>query len=661
MQTADAQADFLALPVPVLGVGITGHRSKHPVFAANSDAIATTLARLFAQLGNTAATAAAAGGAEAAPLIRLHSLLAYGADLMAVQAAQRLSWSVVAPLPFGCDLNLAINAQPTTVDDMEQLLAGHSAEDAATEARAAEIREAARAVAVFALAEQDAAVTARFRAQLTSPADEVAALSFAALCSDRAAMAARVMIEQSDLVVGIWDGETRGAYGGTRHSIEAALAMGVPVVWIDARQPDRWRILQASEELANLAVPGDTADNDTILAGLVEQALCPRGGGWSHGPRRERWRDQSHRLLHAYRRVELLFGEPGQRPLRSLSQRYEHPDAVAAGSGKAMLTAAALLGGDPAMPGRIAQHVMRPFAWADGISTWLADAYRGSMVASFFLSAFAIIGGMAYLPFASIEHKWGFAAFELLLLVMIIGIFVTGKRRRWHERWFDTRRVAEYFRHAPVLLLLGAARPAGRWPQGTTGNWPETYVRHALRAIGLPVMSVEPGYLRRALQFVRDHHVTPQQSYHQGKAAKLRRAQHNLDRLSERLFVLAVISVAVYLAIEMGAALDLLAQDLPKKTAKAFTFLGVLLPTLGGAFAGVHYFGDFERFAAISDVAAQKLAAVTARIDLLLAADDAEISYVRAAEIAHAVDDVVVGEIEGWQAVFSGKHITVPV
>lgn len=661
MQQADTATDFLVPPVPVLGIGITGHRSKHPVFAANRDAIAATLSRLFGLLGEMAATAAMAGGASTTPLIRLHSLLAYGADLMAVQAAQASGWPVVAPLPFGCALNLAINAQPGHVEDMERLLAGDAADDAATEARANEIRDAARAVAVFALAEQDAAVTERYRSHLSAPADEAAALSFAALCSDRAAMAARVMIEQSDLVVGIWDGETRGAYGGTRHTIEAALAQGVPVLWIDARQPDVWRVLQASEELANLGPRAEPSDDTATLATLVRQALCPHGDGWTGAPLREKWRSRSNRLLHAYRRIELLFGQPGQRPLRSLMQRYEHPDMIATGSGAVMLAAADLPSGDPAMPAQISRHILRPFAWADGISTWLADAYRGSMVASFFLSAFAIIGGMAYLPFASIEHKWGFAAFELVLLAAIVVIFITGKRRRWHERWFDTRRVTEYFRQAPVLLLLGAARTSGRWPRGAGGNWPETYVRHALRGIGLPNMTVAPGYLRRALMFVRDQHVAPQRTYHQDKASRLRRAQHNLDRLSETLFVFAVISVALYLAIEAGAAMDLLPSGWPKQSAKAFTFFGVLFPTLGGAFAGVHYFGDFERFAAISDITAEKLGAVMARIEILLAADDAEISYARTSDIAHAIDDIVVDEIEGWQAVFSGKHITVPV
>ena len=92
-----------------------------------------------------------------------------------------------------------------------------------------------------------------------------------------------------------------------------------------------------------------------------------------------------------------------------------------------------------------------------------------------------------------------------------------------------------------------------------------------------------------------------------------------------------------------------------------FTYLGVLLPTFGGAIAGIRYFGDFERFSAISSVTAEKLDAIDVRARLLLAAPDAELDYGRVADLAHAMDDVVVSEIESWQAVFGGKNVTVPV
>jgi hypothetical protein len=120
-------------------------------------------------------------------------------------------------------------------------------------------------------------------------------------------------------------------------------------------------------------------------------------------------------------------------------------------------------------------------------------------------------------------------------------------------------------------------------------------------------------------------------------------------------------SVAIYLAIVAGAAAGWLPAAWPHDTAKVFTFFGVLFPTLGGAFAGVHYFGDFERFAAISEITAEKLGDVSTRIGILLNACDSELTYARVAALAHAIDDIVIDEIENWQAVFGGKHITVPV
>lgn len=657
----DAGNSGLIAPKVSLDIGITGHRSRHPVFSANSAAIARSLTELIAFLDQTAVKVAQSSD-EARPLVRLHSLLAYGADLMAVKTATARGWPVIAPLPFGRALNLAVNAQPTSLDDMRALLNGQDPVDPMTSERAAEIRSTEYEVSVFELAEQDDVVEALFATHLADTGDGAAEQAFFALCSDRAAMAARVMIEQSDIVIGIWDGVTHGSIGGTRHTIEAALEQGVPVIWIDARNPQGWHLLQAKEQLAALAGRASAARDEAGISALIHVALCPSGDGWKGVSRHEKWRDKSNPLLHAYRRIEVMFGEPRNRPLRNLTQHYEKPDTIAAGSGAEMLAAAATLDGiDPAMPARIADEVMRPFAWADGVSTWLSDAYRGSMVASFFLSAFAIVGGIAYLPFASIEQKWWFAAFEFVLLFTIIGIFFTGKRKRWHERWFEIRRVAEYFRHAPILLLLGAARPIGRWPRGSGGNWPEWYARHALRNIGLPQIRITSTFLKGALALMCDHHVCPQRDYHRAKAARLKRAQHNLDRLSEILFLFAVISVAVYLLIEIGALTGWLPAGLPHSVAKLFTFLGVLFPTMGGAFAGVHYFGDFERFAAISEITAEKLDDIATRIGFLRSAPDNEITYARVSGLAHAIDDIVVDEIENWQSVFAGKRITVPV
>src|SRR5690606_30437131 len=102
------------------------------------------------------------------------------------------------------------------------------------------------------------------------------------------------------------------------------------------------------------------------------------------------------------------------------------------------------------------------------------------------------------------------------------------------------------------------------------------------------------------------------------------------------------------------------APGLPYAVSKLFTFLGVAFPTLGASIAAIRYFGDFERFAAISEVTAETLDAIAHRIRLLLDGPEDAVDYGAVAELAHAIDEVTVAEIENWQAVFGGKHIALP-
>jgi hypothetical protein len=127
------------------------------------------------------------------------------------------------------------------------------------------------------------------------------------------------------------------------------------------------------------------------------------------------------------------------------------------------------------------------------------------------------------------------------------------------------------------------------------------------------------------------------------------------------MFLLAIVSVVLYLALKGGGVLHWWPKSAAEASGYVFTFLGVLLPTFGGAIAGIRYFGDFERFSAISTVTAERLTAIDLRAQLLLAAPDGEMDYGRVADLAHAMDEAVVSEIESWQAVFGGKNVTVPV
>lgn len=655
-------------------LGVTGHRATHPSWAQNMARVEHTVHAILDQIATVIAleNPPFSGAPLAAP--RMHTLLADGADQLFAREALARQWDVVAPLPYGRDLNCAINAAPQNAADARALIAGQAASDSGTQARAQAIRQLYGQCHLFELADDDGEVTAAFLAMQEAPNAATLRDTFAADSSERVALAARLVIEQSDVMIAIWDGARTSFIGGTGHTVSTALDLGCPVIWINPAAPEEWRILYAPESLTCLGCETSSTERDGELARLVRESLhpvAPPSSHRAHGPEPEHpgvtaldaghWRTHSNTLWHAYRRIEALFGgNKGQ--LRNLRIVYETPEDYPSGTGAPILAATrASPGLDPAFATAIESGVMTRFAWADGISSHLSDAYRGGMIINFFLSSFAIVGGVAYLPIADYEVKWGFALFEFALLSAILIITFVGLNLRWHGRWFETRRVAEYLRHAPLLLALGAARAPGRWPRGTETNWPEHYARHALRDVGLPRAVVTPAYLRHVLENLLAPHVATQRDYHHAKARKLTTVHHSLDRLSERMFQIAVFSVAVYLGLAGLDAAGLLQDGALKKAAKIFTFMGVMLPTFGGAIAGIRYFGDFERFAAISEITAARLDAVHSRIALLLKAPDSAMDYGPVAELAHAADDIVVNEIENWQAVFGGKHITVPV
>lgn len=665
---------FRAPPAPSLRLNlcVTGHRESNSAFAANRGRIEIVLAEVLDIVADAVKAEAAHG--EAGP-ISLHSMLAEGADLMAAEQALARGWELVAPLPFGLDLNIAINAQPATADDARALLAGRDPSSINVKRRADSIRRIAARARLFELADRDKAIAGLLVAGLQFPDDRQKFATFDAESSLRVELAARVMIEHSDIMVAIWDGATRAFVGGTGFTVQLALEAGAPVIWIDANAPDRWRILHGPEALASVHTsPPPHPARGTELRAVVRAAMRPtpaarrqdHGAAHDDGPAaldREQWRSHSNRLWHGYRRIEALFGaDTWKDRFRKLRQTYETPDAIAGGSAAGLLErASALPDQDARFVAAVERHVLRRFAWADGISAYLSDAYRGGMTLNFLLAPLGVVAGIAYLPFASSSEKWIFAAIELTLLASIIATTLTGQRRRWHGRWFETRRVAEYLRHAPVMLLLGVTRAPGRWPKGAGVSWPEWYARRSLREVGLPRVRITQAFLRRTLKELLDAHVVQQRDYHLYKARRLARAHRHLDRLSESLFVLAVVSVLAYLLLKAGGALHVWPKSVSDDLSYLFTFLGVAMPAFGGAIAGIRYFGDFERFSAISEVAAEKLSIIHLRISQLLDSPEAAIDYSQAADLARAVDDAVIGEIEGWQAVFAGKHVAVPV
>jgi hypothetical protein len=120
----------------------------------------------------------------------MHSMLADGADQLVAREALKRGWDLVAPLPFGMELNLAINAAPRSADDALRLIQGDGAADPEVLARAGAIRGLCEQAQVFELADDDADIERLFLATFAGANAVTAHEVFAADSSERVALAA---------------------------------------------------------------------------------------------------------------------------------------------------------------------------------------------------------------------------------------------------------------------------------------------------------------------------------------------------------------------------------------------------------------------------------------------------------------------------------------
>jgi hypothetical protein len=61
--------------------------------------------------------------------------------------------------------------------------------------------------------------------------------------------AGRFILDHSKLLLAVWDGRQQGKSGGTEETLVEALRQGIPVIWVEASNPQRWRFLDGKSAL----------------------------------------------------------------------------------------------------------------------------------------------------------------------------------------------------------------------------------------------------------------------------------------------------------------------------------------------------------------------------------------------------------------------------
>lgn len=543
-------------------VGITGHR---PNKLSDIDAVKTALCRVIEDIKDVCADIAqedadrtAANDPHHPPLFARHkdgpvlhflSPLAEGADRLGVDTALNAGFELTVPLPFAAD-QYREDFGPLRKDGDGVI---GSVEDPVAGTVGTFDAFLKKATSVVTLAGDPEPRNLRNQAYLE---------------------AGRFVVNHSDLLIAVWNGDDADGRGGTAEIVEEAWQHGLPVVWVCTKEgrigdvairlpkdpvlppssphknPSRYTEEALKRLIAWIAVPYEDVDagvprhQDYIEErGFLEPNMERAPDYRSQGPimYRER-RRYLNGFFGGFQNVLLLPGS-----LWADRQQKKQAAAVA------------LPTVSHSTP---VDRLYAAYLRADSLSYFYSKAYRSALIVMFALAAIAVSCAVIALVWKS--GKVAFTGAELAFLVIILFLYL--QDRFWshrHRRWLDYRILAELLRPAPFLALVGApmtyrsldravsdydkkAEDTGEHSSGhlPSARWAFTMYRTIVRHAGVVGADQAGGtYAPACCKFVCENLLENQISYHQRNHSRSGSVDRRLKYLALGIFFFSLIIV----------------------------------------------------------------------------------------------------------------------
>ena len=471
--------------------------------------------------------------------------------------------------------------------------------------------------------------------------------------------AAYTVVDQSDVVIAVWDGGASGGRGGTTDTLEAAARDGRPLIVVDANGRDaprlRWQGLDDAAVPTGRVADMPQGDLATGLERLVDALLRPpraaaKGAdGTLH--REDEAASLARYLAEDAPRHTLTIGFPLLMALtgvQRLSGGHLRPAAPAVLADRE--AALAPPAGAEAPPAARPLQLTGAFGWADFVGSLLAQIFRGAFILNFVFGALAVVCA----AISIVRHDWKpvLVAIEIGLIVIVVFNTALGLRRQWHRRWFEGRELAERLRVALLLWVVGL-RPAA--PAGAEPTWTGWYARAVVRAQGLRHARLAGDGLAAATATVSGL-IDDQCGYHQTAAKRMHRLEHRLERAGLACFLLTVLVALAYLAVKLPdlAGGEGHGESLAERFGVVVAALTAGLPALATATYGIRVIGDFAGISRRSQRTHEGLAAITRQI----AAEAPNLHHLRAR--VRAAADVMLGDVAGWRLSAESRGLAIP-
>lgn len=572
----------------VLRVGVTGHRDLEGR-GFRVDAVRKRIRNVLGVLVRMAGEACREGRSNQGPawcfsgekpVVRIISPLAMGTDQILAEEARAMQ---------GNDHGVRIELQCTFPAPLEEYLASSTYRFDA---------ERIRSDPSLSDREREAVENVRCLIEDESFCTSILELGGSGLESEPAAYETigRLILEQSDILLAVWDGRPARGRGGTGDIVKVARGLHMPTMIIHTEDTEPSGDDGSPEETLAAAArdilrfdPDTRAPSTTLaLIGLhVKDALAR----WYRNardfltlrPSRE-YRDTGHdECRYSLQNIYLSESPPGS-PWLPLSRFWP---ALLRFTGDFPLPGT--LGDWIHLPGRLQRTFSgrKNTAQEDagsppeegggsGINSWIAEPYRehldradtlakyhaGMNRLSFVLVAclgvLAVLCALVALIALDDPGEHGlvglFVTLELVLILVMLTIYILSKARFFHRKSVDYRLLAEHFRQmeflAPLAIVTASSRPMVQYPAGNlTNDWTNRYFRSIVRDIGLPrrgrnspdALCIDEGYLRDFLQNLRKNWIQDQIEYHRNTTRRNQRLFHLLERSAIGLFVLTIL------------------------------------------------------------------------------------------------------------------------
>lgn len=346
-------------------------------------------------------------------------------------------------------------------------------------------------------------------------------------------MAGRSVVDLSDVMIVVWDGEPARGRGGTAEIYAYAERVEKPLLWIHVDGRSAWLEREQLPDTAMRSMP--------LPAASLGQ-------------------------LRAYNAVRKI---PGPVPDGGLTL-FPRPDL------------------EPCPPGsvRLVEHFSRYFGRADLVASRFQKRWLRAIRAICVLTPLAVLVVAAQLVFAP-EDNW-IAWFEVAILVSITSLLVMARRGDWHGRWISARFLAEQIRS---LLFLGftdivvperAAPPADHQAVGEA-SWTE----RAASEVWFARPEHEPVRDFQALKRILDRQwIQDQFQYHIDTRDRCRARGRRIQAGVVALFSISAIAALLH-SLGAGSASG--------RPFKWWDFLAIVVPATGGALGAYGAQRDYRR------------------------------------------------------------------